>query len=58
MEERQKLSQMSIAELIEFVLGLEARVDHLARENVLLKEENRRLKQELAIAKKSRPNQR
>ncbi len=56
MEEQQKLSQMSIAKLIELVLELKARVDHLEKENAQLKEENKLLKKGLAVAKKSRPS--
>ena len=58
MEERQTLSQMSMADLIEFVLELKARVDFLEKENTQLKEENKLLKKELGASKKipSKPN--
>ena len=45
---------MPIAELTELVLKLMVRVDSLEGENAHLKEENRQLKEELAVAKKSR----
>ncbi len=54
MKERQELSQMSMAELIELVLGLKTELRRLKTENAQFKEENKRLKQELAVLKKPR----
>ena len=49
MEKKEELSQMTMAELIELVLELRAEVFQF-------KEENKLLKNELAVAKKSRPS--